>query len=385
MAIDTVTRSSLAVARGGIGPRMYAIGDSIISQDAPSVAAFYGAKNAVVWSTILSQGKLRFTGISGTGGFTTAQVLATHLPNALAAAPDFCLVLCGLNDFTATPFATTTANLTTMYRSLLAAGITPVACTLLPQNNTVGKRGQIHQLNQWIKRYAAVNGIPVVDFYTNLVDHTTGSMQAAYTSDGTHPSAAGAQVMGQAIVDQLLYAVRPWSPQLVEEIQDQFQVTNTSNGVLTLDTNADGVPDLWANLGLDGTVANSLVSASNPAKGNWLRINKTVGTGTSSLQSTSGAVTAGDSVLVGFRFRMASTGGGSAKVFLADSASATIASFVPFQFNLACPDTLFVFPPFTVPVGVTGVRFCFGITGGPGDASVAQPTIYNLTAMGITV
>jgi lysophospholipase L1-like esterase len=120
-----------------------------------------------------------FEDFAATGGFTTDQIVATHLPTVLAAKPNACVVLGGINDMTigavAVP-ASTIANLKTIYTSLIAAGILPIACTIPPKNGyTEGPAS----LNAWISRYARNNGFPVLDFYSLLVDPSTSHVRVA--------------------------------------------------------------------------------------------------------------------------------------------------------------------------------------------------------------
>jgi hypothetical protein len=59
------------------------------------------------------------------------------------------------------------------------------------------------RMNAWINRNADRMGIPVIDFYNQLVDTTTGNWTAGLNSDNFHPNGAGAKVMGQLLSDKL--------------------------------------------------------------------------------------------------------------------------------------------------------------------------------------
>jgi lysophospholipase L1-like esterase len=257
------------------GRVMMAMGDSIIANGANdsvsgSVTVTGGRlneKNWLAWATMLSGGKITYGGLAATGGYTTAQVLATHLPTVLAAKPDACLVLAGTNDTVAsTPLATSIANLTSMYAQLLAAGILPIACTLPPRTGaTSGDNTLRTQLNIWIVRYARTNGIPMVDFYGTLVDTATaGSYLAALTADGVHPNGAGAKAMGQAMADSMATWLSPVTPFLSQNNTDP--ALGLSNSLNLTDTNADGVPDNWT---ISGTGAVGTLVTDAAVKGKY--------------------------------------------------------------------------------------------------------------------
>jgi len=71
-----------------------------------------------------------------------------------------------LYTFTAGALNTTQANLKAIWAALVAAGITPVCCTLTPRNDFVGSNpdaATMRLLNHWIARQAAANGYPLLD------------------------------------------------------------------------------------------------------------------------------------------------------------------------------------------------------------------------------
>jgi lysophospholipase L1-like esterase len=201
------------------------------------------------WACLISQAKLQFAGIAATGGFTTAQVRATHLPTVLSLRPGMCVVLAGTNDFgnfsDATLFAAWQADMTAMYTALLANGTLPIAATLPATNNVGGTYTKLTQANVWITRTATRLGIPLVDFY-GATTADNGNYAAGLNSDNVHPSAAGAKVMGTALWT-LLQNVVPQSSVYISQDQPSIDTTRIlSNELFLTDTNADGVPDNWS-------------------------------------------------------------------------------------------------------------------------------------------
>lgn len=137
--------------------------------------------------------------VLGYSGGTSTTILSTTLPMLLGqpfGKPDLCEVMIGTNDVTAAiPVATTIANLNQIYAQLYAAGIQPMAATIPPGGNG----SAIEQLNLAILRNAKALGIPCVDYYSALVNYSTGNFIAAYTQDSIHPNSTGSAVMGYVL------------------------------------------------------------------------------------------------------------------------------------------------------------------------------------------
>lgn len=189
-----------------------ALGDSITINgwytDRPCQT--FNAQSYLAWVSLLSGGRLRlycppgrFLPVAATSGLTTAQIAATHLPTVAAAKPGYCVVLAGSNDQPGASAANTAsciAGLRRLYEGLLAAGITPIVCTVPPRADAAYTFG-FSTVNAWVKRYAADRGLPCADVFSALVDPaTTGSYLAGlHAGDQIHPNAAGGKVIGQTI------------------------------------------------------------------------------------------------------------------------------------------------------------------------------------------
>ena len=69
----------------------------------------------------------------GVNGDTTAGMLGRFQADVIANAPQYVIILGGVNDVNIyTAFDTTTANLQSMYTRASQNGITPVLCTVTP-------------------------------------------------------------------------------------------------------------------------------------------------------------------------------------------------------------------------------------------------------------
>jgi lysophospholipase L1-like esterase len=252
----------LPAAKGGV---LIQIGDSLTAfgfdyaQDSAHGAATgdIGAmtpNNWGMWASLDSQGRIRYGGAAATAGFTSAQIL--EATRELLATPParpiaYATVLAGTNDIgDELPLAGTQANLTAIYDLLVAHGITPVLCTLPPRDGVeagyspetiVRQRDATILLNQWIAHTAQVNGWPLVDLYSALVDPETGEYKPGLHSDFLHQNSAGAQVMGAALAEALAgYEPSP-SPLLADSQSDTAYAVGNNLFLSSL----GGLPEDW--------------------------------------------------------------------------------------------------------------------------------------------
>jgi lysophospholipase L1-like esterase len=218
-----------------------AIGDSIVAQCMPQINLLTNAPaqtyaNSAQWHSaydFLSYGASRsnyswypFEYNAGYGGAQSPLILSACLPALVGyptAQPDMCLVLAGTNDAGASvPIATTLANLRAMYTGLQAAGIQPIAATILPRADVPAN---VSALNRGIVRLAESMNLPLADFYSALVNPANGQWGlAAWTMDNIHPSPRAAALMGYALnlaIQQLVNA----SPRLVSALWSDGSTT----------------------------------------------------------------------------------------------------------------------------------------------------------------
>lgn len=105
-----------------------------------------------------------------------------------------------------------------LYADCADAGITPVACTLLPVSPGLliaepaeadALNASIDSLNAWIRANGSAQGISVVDFHEVIRANPAAYLQA----DGIHPNEAGNDAMGRSID---LAIIRPTSSEARE-------------------------------------------------------------------------------------------------------------------------------------------------------------------------
>ena len=259
------------------GNGFMAFGDSI------STAYLTGAGGAgygAAWGAmtcVLSNQRLNYLGNAGVAGNTTTQMLARIQTDVLALNPQVVTVLGGTNDLTGSvAFATWSGNIKTIAKTLRAAGIRVILCTIPPRGNTTYLATQV-TWNRWLKAFAQANGYDLLDFFGLLVDPTTGMYKTGYDSgDNLHPSQSAHIVMANYVIGQLTTA--PYTP-----------------------VRADTVTDA-GNL-----IANPLLTAGSPVPTSF-----TTG-GTTSADYTEGLVT--DSDFLGKAWQVAYTSAASASNF----------------------------------------------------------------------
>jgi lysophospholipase L1-like esterase len=281
---STLTADDAARLRAGasIGPGGLAgLGDSITANGvnggadlSAGVIGQLGPRNWLMWASLLSGGRLPYAGIAATGGFTTQQIIDTHLPTMLAAIRagrvGTVAVLCGTNDIGASvPVSTITANLAYIYSQLRSAGAQVVACMLTPRESSPGvadigaNRAALSRVNAWI---ASRKNVLIADFHTPLVT-AAGLWVSGMNGDNVHPATAGAKVMGQVLADVLAKTPTstPWLA-ATSESTSGAGYSQIGNPLMT-DTNADGTPD--------GVTASGATCSTNTTgtglRGNYLR------------------------------------------------------------------------------------------------------------------
>lgn len=139
----------------------------------------------------------------GISGQTTAQMLIRFRQDVIDLHPKVVLLLAGTNDVAGNlgPASLQMAadNIVSMVELARANGIRVVLCSTLPADHYVWRKDvkpaePIRQINAWMKKYAAAQGLVYVDYYSALTD-ANGGMKEGTALDGVHPTAAGYAIM----------------------------------------------------------------------------------------------------------------------------------------------------------------------------------------------
>lgn len=261
--------------------------------------AHYYATGPFTWANIMMRHKFRPIYEGGVSGNTTTQILARVSEiTSLNPKPGWCMVGGGINDIVSgVSAATIIANLQAIYNELNRNNIRVIATTILPCSavNTDALKAVLHSVNRWLKEYAWINpNIVLVDWHHVIADPATGLPATNMTTDGTHPTAQGAALLGSFLYN----ALNPLVPS-VDLLANNIQDTATNilgNGFMTGD--AAGVATGWAtNLGTAPITA-SKVARTDGKPGVWQQI-KATGAGTVYLNYTTDAANLGTKFNVG--------------------------------------------------------------------------------------
>jgi hypothetical protein len=230
---------------------------------------------------------------SGNGGATmpvetnpqTAQAIVSNgvaypgnlQVNTVAAAfsdAQFAVLMLGTNDAAAgVSTSTFTANLTSIVNVLEGQKFVVILSTLPP---SVAYNNTVIAYNTAIQNYAQSHGLPLIDFYAEILARAPGTLwqNTLISSDGIHPSAAGAgynsasdpytpggdpatQTTGDACLN-VGYLLRSWlTIQKLEEVEQYVLNTTTS-----ADTQPPTVPSNLAATAVSGSQINLSWTAS---------------------------------------------------------------------------------------------------------------------------
>jgi lysophospholipase L1-like esterase len=140
----------------------------------------------------------------GISGQVTPQMLLRFRQDVIALQPEAVVILAGTNDIGGSlgpvDAAATHANLMSMLElarahkiRVVLASLTPVCDYLSPQTEKRPME-KLKQMNDWMKDYAAKNGVVYLDYWTAMLDEQ-GMLRKELTWDGLHPNDAGYEVM----------------------------------------------------------------------------------------------------------------------------------------------------------------------------------------------
>lgn len=365
-----------AVSAARPGNRVAYLGDSI-TQASWLTGSNFQASSFPLFAMLASGGQLITVANAGVSGDNSSQALARFDADVTPSAPGTVVILLGTNDVgQAVPLATYAANIKAIVAKVRAIGAVPVLGTI-PPNNTVGRHMAISTLNAWLRRYAGRQGIPVLNFYSLLVDPATGGIAAAYNGDGTHPNVAGYLAMGNLVASTLTPLVPPGRPYTSLNNADPLNALSATNSILLTDTNADGVPDGWFAYGGSTGYAHALVTDS-AVPGKLAQITQTANTSIRAIQKGVSGASVGDRLAVSGV--VTSDGGVKAQVkltFTGPNSAGQAANFA------AVVTRGFYYQEVVVPAGTTGVVLDLIADVGTGVVAFGQPTVVNLTSSGI--
>jgi lysophospholipase L1-like esterase len=229
------------------GCRWVALGDSLTRgtvDDAP-IAGKTNVSISDSWpgfAAMLSGQKLTLVKNAGITANTTAMMLARFDQDVTPYAPTLVTVGSGTNEFLmGVPFEVYRADFIKLIAKVRSIGAVPVIVSLLP-NQTQRQRAATWV--KWQRSYAAQQGIPFIDFWSLLIDPTTGILNGtAVTPDGTHPGVGGMIAMARYASKFLLDIVAPNAVPILTDNADTDSLL--SNPLFLGGVNGAGVADGW--------------------------------------------------------------------------------------------------------------------------------------------
>ncbi len=148
----------------------------------------------------------------GISGQVTAQMLVRFRRDVLDLAPQYVVILGGINDIARNlgyiSLENTLGNIASMCELAVTHGILPVLNTLIPTEGFPWRKGltgvpeQIHTFNQALRTYARDNGFLLIDLAFLMADEN-GVQKPSLTKDGVHPTLSGYKIMEEAVLQAL--------------------------------------------------------------------------------------------------------------------------------------------------------------------------------------
>lgn len=167
----------------------------------------------------------------GISGQTSAEMLARFRRDVVDLKPRAVVILAGINDIAQNngpiKLENTFGNIVSMCDLARYNGIAVVLCSVLPCDRLswrpeIKPAEPVRQLNALIRRYAAEQNIPYVDYH-GAFDNGSGGLSAEFSKDGCHPTFYGYTLMEPLVVegiDRALGVRKAWYTTSSESISD---------------------------------------------------------------------------------------------------------------------------------------------------------------------
>jgi lysophospholipase L1-like esterase len=247
-----------------------------------------------VWfaqAVIESRSAIRYLGNAGILANSTQNMLARLQTDVISMNPDKVFILAGYSDVL-TPVSQTIANISSMVDQMMAAGIQPILCTLPPTPPVDIPLGipnpDVVRINLGLRSLAELRGIPLVDFYSLLVDPATGLYKAGYSADGYHPQMPATKLMAQLAISTTRNIFDPVYPWLPDTVADPDGINMIQDALFSQS------PSLWTEATVFGSVDIQPAIGPDPAiLGNIMTLTKT--------DAASGNTLSGATITTGFR------------------------------------------------------------------------------------
>lgn len=347
------------------------IGDSM--DGGGDTTGFYGGS----WGSslaVFSNQKFNYVDNKGVGGQTTTQIANRLYTDVLSKKPGIVVIGGSTNDRNGgtMTLAQTQSNFIRMVSQARSEGVIPVVRTAPPTDiagggafNTIALNRQgVNDFNNWLRMWARVNSVPVIDLHKYWVDPATGGWLAGYTGDGVHPNGTALTTAVNALVAGDLPSVFKGS---VDLAVDNSDTSNVANALCIAGT----PPTSWY------FPDPAVITTSAATFGKWVEVNPV---GASKVAySPALNVSVGDVVAVAGKIKM--TAGVGTTIQIQDQTYTTKATPLS-NWTVVCNDGTF-YMEYTVVAGITQVWLAITSGAATGKISVSQLTFRNKTKLGL--
>lgn len=181
----------------------------------------YGPESS--WVRICSE-KLGMKLINkGINGDTTRQMLRRFIPDVVDLNPAYVIIMGGSNDaWVDAGLEKVEENMETMVDKAFETGICPVIGLPVPVNcsqysdflpgDLAYAVCELESYRSWMNEFANEHLLPVMDFYTPLLNPETGTANPAYFADDNHPNHEGYRVLADAAEQVLMRLKKGLAP-----------------------------------------------------------------------------------------------------------------------------------------------------------------------------
>jgi hypothetical protein len=192
-------------------------------------------------------------------------------------------------------------NLKAMITAAKQANIQPIICTIPPRGDASNYNLNVQKINGAIHQLAQAQRILLVDFYSILVDPTTGVYKSGYDlSDGIHPSPTAAKAMAQFFITATANLFGPSQEAIVASNSDGTNLI--PNPLFLTSTTA------WTSNSYGTSPAPTFSIVTDPAiSGNWFSFTLPPATAAGQSYSVNGPtaiVTTGHHMAYSFKFQV---------------------------------------------------------------------------------
>lgn len=293
------------------------------------------------YANILSGHRFDLVMNAGISGDNVANFAARFNTDVTPYTPDIVVVYGGWNDLGTwdsgnynTKFATLKANFLNIFNKIDSIGAVGVVCTETPvsfnyPNLNATKLLALSDLNSFLKQTCRNRrGLVLADIGNAYLDPTTtfepyygANGHPEYNTDGLHPSASGAYMIGKVLAKAMV-SIAPEGNMLHSGQGAANKVVNSHfigvDTVTTLSTftNSTAIIPSWTfyNNGPAGTVGVKYVPRTGDYPGNWLQVN-TTSTGYAILRQTiSTGFATGDKVKFTIEYEDVTPSGGAGMI-----------------------------------------------------------------------